>query len=285
MSSRFNIEKIHQDEKLFQLKIQGDISDINHLRRILLTKIPCMAFRRVEILENVSHLDNSQLFLRIHQIPILSEGCEFLSYPNHSKDPKKNQLKEYQYESSEFTIPFRIFQSCLGKPFCDVNSKSFKRDEISEDETKNIFPHPKSFVLTLDQGQKISALCFAQKGVGEWNSIWMTVSLVRFSLIPQIVLSERKLRELPKEEQEEIRKNKTKILQKYQSQTLRFDVTLQSYYVRREDQFELPEYLKFSFSGNKTYLFSFESQGQYSPEKILEIGLEIFDEDVQYGKI
>jgi len=174
-----NVQILEKNEDSMRFIVDGITASLaNTLRRIILSKVPCMAIDDIMIIENDSVLHDEILALRLGLIPL------------------KTDLDSYN-------LPEECScQSELGCHLCrtvlilDVEAKADGRVVYSKDlipEDPKIAPVSGEIpIVKLAPGQRIRLEAYAKLGRGKEHAKWQPVSACTYKYMPEIKLDSKR---------------------------------------------------------------------------------------------
>ena len=178
-----SISNIVTEDELLTLEISDvDLSFINAIRRIILSEIPCIAFRTepyddstVNIIKNTSSLHNEFISHRIGMIPIHIKDIDNFEESNYKFILNVKNEKNVKIDVT--TKDINVYELDNTGKFSPVSSSKrdalFPPDPISNDYI--LITHLKPDNTGKNQGEQLHFEATAVKSIGKENSRWTTV--------------------------------------------------------------------------------------------------------------
>ena len=247
------IEFINKEERKFRFLIKGtEHTFVNSLRRILVSEIPILAIDYLNIYENTSILFDEQLALRFGLIPLVTDLDSYIL------------PEDCSCEGGCFQCQVRL--SLMVEGPTTVYSKDLFSDEDSE-----IVPADKDIPLVkLKKDQKIFLEAIAKLGKGRDNVKWQSTIAVGYKNLPEVVITDC-------DQCGDCIKICPRNILKFDDDKVYAENVIECSLCRLcENECHLGE-IKVNEAPD-AFIFTFDTTGALSPEKILETGLDILSE-------
>jgi len=159
-----------------------DCSIANAIRRVILNEVATIAIEKVVFLQNTGIMQDEKLAHRLGLIPILADPSEFAERPAVTGEPEATEndtlVFELEVECTEADIdrddPARLSKTIYSRDLKWIPHGS-QAEKFKGREPKPF--HDDIIVTRLAVGQKIKAVCFAQKGVGYDHCKWQPATV------------------------------------------------------------------------------------------------------------
>lgn len=258
------VKVLEKDEINMRLLVKGvDVPFINTLRRIVLAEVPCMAIDEVVVIENSSVLQDEFIAHRLGLIP-LKTNLDGYNLPEEC--PCK----------SEFGCNL-----CRVTLTLDAEAKEETRTVYSGElasENPEIVPVKDNIpIIKLTKGQKLKLEAYARLGRGKKHAKWQPVSMCAYKYFPKIEISEESCDNCGKCIEICPRKVLAKIDGKVKVRNLTACTLCQDC---AEVCPKNPPAIKVGWEDN-SFIFSLESTGTLSPEKIVKEAFKILDKQLK----
>jgi DNA-directed RNA polymerase subunit L len=142
---------------------------INSLRKVAICQVPIYAFdvNNIKIINNTSIYNNSQVALRLSQLPIpnINHDIDFLEYKYYVGEIKEKHPKD------TFDIDYYLKVSNIGDELTKYGTTNDLKVNINHEEIKYNDMNP-ILLIKLRQGEEIELSMKATLSIGEINSIY-----------------------------------------------------------------------------------------------------------------
>lgn len=156
----------------------------NALRRIMISRVPTMAFDQVTIADNTSEIPDEILAHRIGLIPLRAPPNQF--------EAMADELDKIDVSNS---LKFTLDVTCVDKSTSQVYSKHLRWDTSQSAELKGKFKeaqvgpvHDNILIASLAPAQRISLTAIAVLGRGETHAKWSPVGTAFYRLLPEVAI-------------------------------------------------------------------------------------------------
>jgi DNA-directed RNA polymerase subunit D len=229
----------------------------NTLRRIMLSEIPTLAVDSVDFVENSSTIFDEIIAHRLSLVPIVTDPETFSLPSLHDCPDPENGCPQ-----------------CLITLVLDVHAKDKQIYAYSGDLKS---PDPKTFpasakipITKLNPHQRLSLEANARVGIGRKHAKWQCASTVAYQYMPEVNIDPTKVTEESKKVVAACPQN----IFIWQDGTLGTQNTLNCILCNRCVEVDTTGAVSIR-GDDKSFIFSLESTGAFTPEKIVELAFGI----------
>jgi DNA-directed RNA polymerase subunit D len=258
------VKVLEKTDNTLRLLIQGvDVPYVNALRRIILAEVPTMAIDEVVVIENSSVLQDETIAHRLGLVPLKT-------------DLKSYNLPEACSCKSEFGCNLCRVTLTLDAETKEGTKPVYSGELVSEN--PEIVPVSGTIpILKLAKEQRVKLEAYARLGKGKTHAKWQPVSMCAYKYHPKIEIAARRCDACGKCVDICPKKVFAKTGNKIEVRDLLACTLCQ-------DCVEIcpqePKAIKVGWEEN-TFIFSLESTGALSPEKIMEETIKILDKQLK----
>lgn len=258
------IKVLEKDDKNMRLLISGvDAPLVNALRRNVIAEVPCMAIDEVVVIENSSVLHDEVIAHRLGLIPLKTD---LDSYNLPEECPCK----------SEFGCNLCRVTLTLDQEANEGTLTVYSGELISENPC--VVPvSDKVPIVKLTKGQKLKLEAYARLGKGKKHAKWQSVSTSAYKNLPQVKIDAARCDACGKCVEICPRKVLKKSEGKIEVRDLLACTLCQDCMDVCPKQ---PSAIDIGWEKN-AFIFSLESTGALSPERIMEEAVKILDKELE----
>ena len=255
---------LEKDDKNMRLLIREvDVPFMNALRRIVIAEVPCMAIDEVVIIESSSILQDEIIAHRLGLIPLKTDLDGY-------------NLPEECPCKSEFGCNL-----CRVTLTLDAEAREGTRTVYSSEltsENPEIIPVSEKIpIIKLSKGQKLRLEAYARLGIGKIHAKWQPVSMCTYKFFPKIEVSSKSCDACGKCVEICPRKVLSKTDNKIEVRDLMACTLCQDCFNACPQN---PPAIEVNWEED-TFIFSLESTGALSTEKIMKEAIKILDEQLK----
>jgi len=263
VSKQVEIEVLEKDDKNLRLLIRGaDVPYMNALRRLILSEVPSMAIDEVVMIENSSIMQDETISHRLGLIPLKTDLDSY-------NLPEECECK------SEFGCNL-----CRVTLTLDAEAKEGTKTVYSGEltsENKEVIPVSDKIPITkLAKEQRLKLEAYARLGKGKNHAKWQPVSMCAYKYFPKITVSRNcdacgKCVEICPKKVIAIKDKKLEVV------NLKACTLCQDCFDACPKE---PQAIKVEHEEN-TFIFSLESTGALTPERIMAEASKIVDKQLK----
>ena len=295
--NKVTMKIIRMDELEMEVEIIGaETCLLNSLRRILLSEVPTMAFDRIEIINNTSIMNDKELADRLGLIPLTSNH----DYLNDRTEDDFNQRKEGEHEPDRKPgIIFDLKVKCNRNPSDPEGTNTIKEVfssdlqlQPSDDQSRLMSPdkvrpvHGNIFITKLIPGQKLDIKLYAFEGTGRDHAKFCPVAAVFYRPLHIVKLLKRVKGEAALRLKQCLSLGVIDLFVNENSEqearvvgnSSRLEMDTDNY--QRYD--DLKDAVEIKTAHDQHYIFSIESVGTSSPNKLFAAALNILSRKCQH---
>ncbi len=253
-----NVRVLEKDKNNIKFVLEEvPLAFANSLRRIMLSEIPTLAFDSIDFVENSSTIFDEILAHRLALTPIVTDP-ETFSLPD-----------EHNCPDPEHGCPQCLITFVLDKQAKDKPTNVYSGDLQSPDPKVQVAA-PKILLVKLNPNQRLSLEANARVGLGKDHAKWQCASTVAFQYMPEVNIDPTRVTEESKKVVAACPQN----IFIWQDGTLGTQNTLNCTLCNACVEVDITGAV--SIRGDeRSFIFTLESTGAYSPEKIVEMGFDV----------
>ena len=295
--------QFHSDPKIEITEVSGDrikfilsntnVAVANSLRRVMIAEVPTLAIETVLVEFNNTVLHDEFIAHRLGLIPLLSQEVAHYNYDfdcdcDGEDGGCRNCMVEFTLDVS---YPFDD-EGDQQQIRMDVTSRDLKNRQDENRQVRVVPIHGEAgtnpteeeeagiVIVKLAQGQKIKLRALATKGIGKVHAKWSPVCGCTFQPEPLVTLNRPLLGEITEEEKIKFVKSCPRNVFSYDEETGRVDVDAESDCIFCDECVITAENIQqiglvHISTAPQRFLFSVETTGALSPEKVVKDGIEI----------
>jgi DNA-directed RNA polymerase subunit D len=258
-----NVEVLEIDDREIKLRVDGATNtEVNALRRTMMTEVPTLAIEDVTIYDNRSALFDEVIAHRLGMLPVPTDDSLFAEW-DIDEDPQE-QTEEGRGEIL-YTLTFEGPGTVRAKDLTPA----------TEDEEAEI-AEPEVPIVKLGRDQRLMLEATAVLGTGEQHSKWQPVNAVGYREVPTVEITgdlglspeeTSELESMAPDDALTFSGGEPEIVDEVEAHDFLYNV---------DGHFDLDN-VEFGEEGEDAFFLSFETDGSMHPKTVLRQAIAILD--------